>query len=64
MLKRDLGWLWAAIAAMVALLVWLLLQLGMQGTTAQAASARARAAVICQIMRAGVERAGLQHGAG
>jgi len=64
MLKRDLGWLWAAIAAMVALLIWLLLQLGMQGTTAQAASARARAAVICQIMRAGVERAGLQHGAG
>jgi signal transduction histidine kinase len=56
MLKRDLSWLWAAIAAMVMALIWLLLQLGRQGADAQVASARARAAVICQIMRSGVER--------
>ena len=53
MLKRDLLWSWAAIAAMVALLIWLLLQLGRQGADAQIVAARTRAAAICQIMRAG-----------
>ncbi len=56
MLKRDLSWLWAAIAAMVLLVIWLLLQLGRQGSEAQIAAARTRAAVICQIMRAGAQR--------
>lgn len=56
MLKRDLSWLWAAIAAMVVLVIWLLLQLGRQGSEAQIAAARTRAAVICQIMRAGAQR--------
>lgn len=60
MLKRDLSWVWVAIAAMVGLLIWLLLQLGMQGTQARVATARARAAVICQIMRAGAARLDLQ----
>ncbi|KQQ40277.1 hypothetical protein ASF61_05735 [Duganella sp. Leaf126] len=58
MLKRDLSWLWAAIAAMVVLVIWLLLQLGRQGSEAQIADARTRAAVICQIMRAGAQRLG------
>ena len=53
MLKRDLLWSWAAIAAMVALLIWLLLQLGRQGADAQIVAARTRASAICQIMRAG-----------
>jgi signal transduction histidine kinase len=56
MLKRDLLWLWTAIAAMVVLLVWLLLQLGRQGADWQISAARSRAAVLCQIMRAGGER--------
>lgn len=56
MLKRDLSWLWAAIAAMVLLIIWLLLQLGRQGSQAQITAARTRAAVICQIMRAGAQR--------
>ena len=56
MLKRDLSWLWAAIAAMVVLIIWLLLQLGRQGSQAQITAARTRAAVICQIMRAGAQR--------
>lgn len=56
MLKRDLLWLWTAIAAMVVLLVWLLLQVGRQGADWQIAAARSRAAVLCQIMRAGGER--------
>ncbi|MET0267711.1 MAG: HAMP domain-containing sensor histidine kinase [Duganella sp.] len=56
MLKRDLSWLWAAIAAMVIVLIWLLFQLGRQGSAAQIAAARSRAAVICQIMRVGAER--------
>ena len=56
MLKRDLSWLWAAIAAMVVLVIWLLLQLGRQGSQAQITAARTRAAVICQIMRAGAQR--------
>ena len=56
MLKRDLLWLWTAIAAMVLLLVWLLLQLGRQGADWQISAARSRAAVLCQIMRAGGER--------
>lgn len=58
MLKRDLSWLWAAIAAMVLLIIWLLLQLGRQGSQAQITAARTRAAVICQIMRAGAQRLG------
>ncbi|MYM34610.1 sensor histidine kinase [Duganella sp. FT94W] len=62
MLKRDLSWLWAAIAAMVVVLIWLLLQLGRQGADAQVAAARARGAVICQIMRAGAGRMALQRG--
>ena len=45
MLKRDLLWLWTAIAAMVLLLIWLLLQLGRQGADWQISSARSRAAV-------------------
>lgn len=53
MLKRDLLWLWTAIAAMVLLLVWLLLQLGRQGADWQISVARARGAALCQIMRAG-----------
>ena len=53
MLKRDLLWSWAAIAAMVALLIWLLLQLGRQGADAQIVAARTRAGALCQIMRAG-----------
>lgn len=56
MLKRDLLWLWTAIAAMVLLLVWLLLQLGRQGADWQISAARSRAAVLCQIMRAGGDR--------
>lgn len=64
MLKRDLSWVWIAIAAMVALLIWLLLQLGLQGTQARVASARTRAGVICQIMRAGAARLDLQGGDG
>lgn len=56
MLKRDLLWLWTAIAAMVVVLVWLLLQLGRQGADWQISTARSRAAVLCQIMRAGGER--------
>ena len=56
MLKRDLLWLWTAIAAMVLLLIWLLLQLGRQGADWQISSARSRAAVLCQIMHAGGER--------
>ncbi|WP_193333423.1 sensor histidine kinase [Duganella sp. FT27W] len=56
MLKRDLSWLWAAIAAMVLLIIWLLLQLGRQGSQTQITAARTRAAVICQIMRAGAQR--------
>ncbi|MDQ2823535.1 MAG: HAMP domain-containing histidine kinase [Pseudomonadota bacterium] len=64
MLKRDLSWVWVAIAAMVGLLIWLLLQLGMQGTQARVATARARAGVICQIMRAGAARLDLHSGQG
>jgi signal transduction histidine kinase len=60
MLKRDLSWLWAAIAAMVVALIWLLLQLGRQGSEAQVSAARARTTVICQIMQAGAGRLDLQ----
>jgi two-component system sensor histidine kinase HydH len=62
MLKRDLSILWAAIAAMVALLLWLLLQLGLQGTQSRSDAARTRAAAVCQIMRAGAARMDLQQG--
>jgi two-component system sensor histidine kinase HydH len=64
MLKRDLSILWAAIAAMVALLLWLLLQLGLQGTQSRSDAARTRAAAVCQIMRAGAARMDLQQGRG
>jgi signal transduction histidine kinase len=64
MLKRDLLWLWTAIAAMVVVLVWLLLQLGRQGADWQVSTARARAAVLCQIMRAGGERIDIGAGGG
>lgn len=60
MLKRDLSWVWIAIATMVGLLIWLLLQLGMQGMQARVATARTRAGMICQIMRAGGARLDLQ----
>lgn len=64
MLKRDLLWLWTAIAAMVVVLVWLLLQLGRQGADWQISTARSRAAVLCQIMRAGGERIDVNAGGG
>lgn len=58
MLKRDLWWLWAAIATMVLLVIWLLLQLGRQSSESQIAAARTRSAVICQIMHAAAQRRG------
>ena len=53
-LRRDLRILWIVIAAVSALLVWLLIELSRQGAAAQIEQARMQAALGCQ---------GLQHGA-
>lgn len=58
--RRDLLVLWAVIAAVSALLVWLLIELSRQGAASQIAEARLHAAASCQAMQHGVHLARLE----
>ncbi|HEY0907542.1 MAG TPA: ATP-binding protein, partial [Methylophilus sp.] len=58
--RRDLLMLWALIAAVSSLLVWLLIELSRQGAASQIAEARLHAAASCQVMQHGAHQAKLQ----